>query len=876
MKKLLLNILKSIVTTAQKLLTSINQKIERNLIDDGDLRMVLELTSYSENYTKASFRFANPYLLDVYSSLKEIFIIMQNHEVYNNLGDHLIIIVVVEAVDSLGNSVGYKTLHGNWYIQSDVNFERYFNEVKNRLQSMSDDRGYSLNIFLTYTIDIFNADVFVNKKVQINTLSKLSEDTNSDNKSLLTRPINSNPLVKRELHTTAVKYNSNIKTAPKPIKRNTISPLVRKPKSMKAIHAMDLETVDYNGKQVPVLITFFNGVNPDKSMAFQINERAYSNPSLLENYVSGMWDNFIEYIHTTCKDKKNIIFLHNLGNFDGYFLFKFLAEFYPENITGLVDFDNRFISITFKYYDKVFIFKDSFRLFPVSLNELAKTFGLEGKFDYNPMYNNLAVLADPEVRQLFISYGRRDSQLLHNTLIRAQLFYFNKFRVDIADCYSLPSLSLKIYKTNFLRVSIPILKDSHDRFIRRSYFGGATDIYLRHSTNVYYYDINSLYPFAMTKDMPHEFLGYLKRSQMDEMEIKGLGNFFGFIEVDIECPKSIIRPVLPTEDKGRTLYPTGKFTGVYFSEEIKAVTSLGYRVLRIRAAMEFSRADLFSTYVKDMYDIKSHATGAERWIAKLHLNSLYGIFGRRLESLQTIIINNSELTKYLVTRVVKNIIPINNTHTLLLTVGNINSKIASKLNLQIIEDKPKFTSPIQSNVAIASAITSWARIEMIKYKLDAYVIYSDTDSIFTTRKLSDHLIGPSLGLMKDEMSGKTIKELFVLGIKQYGFWYLDDNGTRVEKSVWAGFTRDGLSFNDIKELSVGNKLSRVVKSRFYRSFNDLSIRIKDVTLTIEATPHKKLIGNVYHPININKLVYEDSFFKKLLGYVSKIAKLIKR
>ena len=153
------------------------------------------------------------------------------------------------------------------------------------------------------------------------------------------------------------------------------------------------------------------------------------------------------------------------------------------------------------------------------------------------MYNRLAVLADKEVRQTFINYGKRDAQLLYYSLIRAQEFYFQRFNVDIADCYSLPSVSLKIFKTNFLKLDIPILKGGHDIFIRRSYFGGATDIYLRHAINVYYYDVNSLYPLAITKDMPHEFLGYLKRSQTDEMERKGLGNFFGFIEIDIECPK---------------------------------------------------------------------------------------------------------------------------------------------------------------------------------------------------------------------------------------------------------------------------------------------------------------------------------------------------
>ena len=39
--------------------------------------------------------------------------------------------------------------------------------------------------------------------------------------------------------------------------------------------------------------------------------------------------------------------------------------------------------------------------------------------------------------------------------------------------------------------------------------------------------------------------------------------------------------------------------------------------------------------------------------------------------------------------------------------------------------------------------------------------------------------------MKDEMKGVLIKEIFVLGCKQYGFWYIDVNGSRIEKSVWA-------------------------------------------------------------------------------------------
>ena len=36
--------------------------------------------------------------------------------------------------------------------------------------------------------------------------------------------------------------------------------------------------------------------------------------------------------------------------------------------------------------------------------------------------------------------------------------------------------------------------------------GGATDYYKMKAENIYYYDVNSLYPFAMMKPMPYELL----------------------------------------------------------------------------------------------------------------------------------------------------------------------------------------------------------------------------------------------------------------------------------------------------------------------------------------------------------------------------------
>jgi hypothetical protein len=74
---------------------------------------------------------------------------------------------------------------------------------------------------------------------------------------------------------------------------------------------------------------------------------------------------------------------------------------------------------------------------------------------------------------------------------------------------------------------------------------------------LYYYDVNSIYPFAMMKDMPLSPAGFTNSITQDDLIN---GNFFGFCLADIECPKDIAVPLLPfREHKGESVYfPTGK------------------------------------------------------------------------------------------------------------------------------------------------------------------------------------------------------------------------------------------------------------------------------------------------------------------------------
>lgn len=134
---------------------------------------------------------------------------------------------------------------------------------------------------------------------------------------------------------------------------------------------------------------------------------------------------------------------------------------------------------------------------------------------------------------------------------KAQNIYIEKYKIDITDAYSTSNLSLKIFRTHFLKdKEIPILKHSEDNYIRESYYGGATDYYKAYAENIKYYDVNSLYPYAMLKPMPHKFLGIKYNIN--------LNNFFGFIYCKIECPDSIKRPMLPVKYNNQTIFPHGK------------------------------------------------------------------------------------------------------------------------------------------------------------------------------------------------------------------------------------------------------------------------------------------------------------------------------
>jgi hypothetical protein len=139
----------------------------------------------------------------------------------------------------------------------------------------------------------------------------------------------------------------------------------------------------------------------------------------------------------------------------------------------------------------------------------------------------------------------------------------------------------------------------------------------------------------MLNEMPGKIIK--KYDEGDELLLNlNIDDLFGFFEVEVTAPKQLIYPLLISKSDGLTIHPLGKFVGTYFSEELKAVQAQGYKI-KLISGYEFSKVNIFSEYINHFYSIKKISKGAERFISKLHLNTLYGYFGRSLAGLETVI-----------------------------------------------------------------------------------------------------------------------------------------------------------------------------------------------------------------------------------------------
>ncbi|XP_050217594.1 DNA polymerase-like [Mercurialis annua] len=324
------------------------------------------------------------------------------------------------------------------------------------------------------------------------------------------------------------------------------------------------------------------------------------------------------------------VYFNNLGRFDGIFLLKYYVNRRDKYKIKPLLRNHKNYELKVYLGDRFLVrFRDSLTLMPSSLEKLGKTLcpesGSKESIPHEKLSSSNLLLNSVDL----INYLRYAILILGGVMLKAQEINWSKYCIDIEDVMTLSSLSLKIIRNNFFddntfHINIP--NRNQDIFIRRSYYGGHVDVYKPYGENLYYYDVNSLYPFII-KSYPIPCAIPVWKKNLKSV---GLDSLVGFIDACVVCPTNISRPFFPYKDQS----------------ELKFARDLCYCVIPLRGYLFEKKSSPFEGCISNLYKSRLEAQKASdeamTFIYKILMNSLYGRLGMNPESTVTEIYNQKK------------------------------------------------------------------------------------------------------------------------------------------------------------------------------------------------------------------------------------------
>ena len=386
---------------------------------------------------------------------------------------------------------------------------------------------------------------------------------------------------------------------------------------------------------------------------------------------------------------------------------------------------------------------------------------------------------------------------------------------------TISSCAFDLFRRQYL--TLELLKESKilnnpeiTEWIFKSYFGGRCEVFAKGEyNNVFYYDVNSLYPTVMINNF-YPIPQSIKIPS--KFTIKNIHKYFGVTECTIKSP-NINLPILPIKFFGKLIFPVGEFKGVWTNELLKYALENGYEIIKIHRQIVYTKKlKLFEFYVKDLYELrlslKLKNDPTEQTI-KLFLNSLYGKFGQKKHMNYEIIPVNEMTDKKLRKFIDKGY--------------DVDESADKKFFIMGIEGKnwPKNTLPI-----ICSYVTSYAQIHMHKLFTKYPPLYTDTDSIITSHEIKDDLIlGPKLGQLKCEKIG----DVEIYSPKCYAF-----NKIPTVKGLYLNNIAEDKRYKVFKDFIAGKPIEQTNFIKLKAALR----RVADILPNEKITIFKKLSENV--------------------------------
>lgn len=410
---------------------------------------------------------------------------------------------------------------------------------------------------------------------------------------------------------------------------------------------------------------------------------------------------------------------------------------------------------------------------------------------------------------------------------------------------------MRIYKTHFMPANTIYQLGGRLEFdIRQSYSGGAVDVFIPHNRTtpffgtkrpmhrlLHSYDVNNLYPTVMAYNQipvgkPVAFEGNIRLVEPDAL---------GFFYCKITSSKYLEHPILQRRIKTnhgiRSIAGLGSWQGWIFSGEMDNAIKYGYEFEIIKGYQFEKSSDIFTDYVETIFKfrITYPSTNPMNYIAKLLLNSLYGKFGMKNETTETKVFDCSnpvgqdyfKETFELWAEGIKGHFTIDDYQIL------VRSKL---LSYKYNEDEETYHG-MDINIAIASAITAYARVHMSIFKNNPLfkLYYTDTDNIVTDKPLPEKYVGKTLGLMKLE---HTIKRAVFLAPKVYGLVTVDGKVIIKIKGVSHKVIGD-ITINHLSNLLIENSELELKQFKWFKKVIEGEITQDEILYHLKITSKKR-------------------------------------
>lgn len=364
-----------------------------------------------------------------------------------------------------------------------------------------------------------------------------------------------------------------------------------------------------------------------------------------DNFCRGIdIESFIEY----CSWEDRIIYFHNLKFDSSYILSYLLTHGYSwsnkrvlkkHEFSTLISNMGQFYSVTVCFGDTTTTFYDSLKLIRLSVEQIAKAYGLTFRkleIDYDKPRPEGYIPTDEEWE-----YQHADVAIMSQAL---HILFTEGLTKITQGSNALWDYKEIIGKKNFKRW-FPVLPPEIDAFCRRSYKGGATQVHKIFANQEIgcgiTLDVNSMYPWAMYEMFlpfgePVYYTGKYRQDKLYPLYIQKLS-----------CSFELKEGYIPTIQ----LKHSGLFRGTDFLESSDGniveltLTSVDlklfldhynvYNVSWISGYKFMQSKNMFKEYIDKWYAIKAQATKdgnkGLRQIAKDMMNSLSGKFGLRPE-----------------------------------------------------------------------------------------------------------------------------------------------------------------------------------------------------------------------------------------------------